>query len=368
MWSRKYSKCKNCGTTALPHRSQGLCITCYERSSHQKHSAHPRGLRIAAKLLTKSYLIEKYHREKQSPSDIAKICGCTRQYVYKMLKHHKIPRRSRQTARRFALEKGKIKIEKIDEYGKSNITTLVSIKYDLNFFKCWTDEMAYVLGVLLTDGCLSMRKQSWVSTTSMTASKYIPILSIAQKEPELLNKLLKLIKCNAPIHFREKKIYGGKVAGAIYSFCFDCTLSYPDLIRYGLKPQKSLDVQFPDIPSPYIRHFIRGCWDGDGTVYQCKGRKHITAGFFSGSHQFISDLVSILVKAGLTTRRIYVKKGKNPSYYFKYHGKECITLFHYLYDEVPESQYLTRKFNVFKQYVDLHEPSYSLKNQQQLFK
>jgi len=26
-------------------------------------------------------------------------------------------------------------------------------------------------------------------------------------------------------------------------------------------------MAFPKIPDEYIRHFVRGCWDGDGTVY-----------------------------------------------------------------------------------------------------
>jgi hypothetical protein len=362
MWARKYKKCINCGTTSLPHRSKGLCTKCYQRQSYRKHSIHPRGLKIAAKLLTKSYLIEKYHHEKLSPTDIAKICGCTRQYVFKMLKHHDIPRRSKHTSRRIALEKGKIHREYIDESGSTNIKTLVSIKYNTNFFRQWTKEMAYVLGILFTDGCLSMRKQMWISTT-----RYSPHLSIAQKEQEILLKILKLLDCNCPVYHRGKKIYGSIVAGEIYWFDFDCTMIYPDLVRLGLKTKKSLDIQFPDIPQKYVRHFMRGCWDGDGTVYKCKGRRHISAGFFSGSLQFISDLLRVLVKSGLSARKIYIKKGKNLSYYFKYHGQECITLFHYLYDGVPESQYLTRKFNVFKQYVDTHEPAYSVKKQSQLF-
>ncbi len=35
-WSWYYLKCKNCGTTAIPHRSNGLCEKCYPKSDHFK--------------------------------------------------------------------------------------------------------------------------------------------------------------------------------------------------------------------------------------------------------------------------------------------------------------------------------------------
>jgi hypothetical protein len=46
-------------------------------------------------------------------------------------------------------------------------------------------------------------------------------------------------------------------------------------------------------------------------------------------------------------KKIYINKGKNPSYYIKVTGTQVPKLYHYLYDDVPESQYLGRKHKLF---------------------
>lgn len=35
-WSKYYLRCRMCGTTAVPHRSQGYCETCYLKTDHHR--------------------------------------------------------------------------------------------------------------------------------------------------------------------------------------------------------------------------------------------------------------------------------------------------------------------------------------------
>jgi hypothetical protein len=66
-----------------------------------------------------------------------------------------------------------------------------------------------------------------------------------------------------------------------------------------------------------------------------------------------------LKNAGLPERKIYIHKGKNPSYYIKVTGTQVPKLYHYLYDNVPESQYLGRKYKLFKSSLNAgnrHDP------------
>lgn len=63
-------------------------------------------------------------------------------------------------------------------------------------------------------------------------------------------------------------------------------------------------------------------------------------------------MMRYLKKAGLPERAIYKTKGKPPSYYMRYSGYQCKKLFHYLYDNVPPTQYLERKYNLFKNFSD----------------
>jgi len=348
MWSRKYNKCIQCGTTKEKHIARGLCVCCYRRDIENRHKDSLRNRGIAAKKLTKKYLIEHYCKQNKSLSDIAIECSCSRQYVYKKMLEYNIPLRSKRSARRMALKQKKIIVGRTDDAGQSHSVIYQKINYNEKFFTFWSPEMAYVLGVIYTDGCLNLRKNTWKSTI-----RRVPHLSIAQKEPELLRKMLALMNCNAKLHYRKRHKYGDKVAGAVYEFNFICTPIYPDLLRLGLKPKKSSDIEFPEVPKVYMRHFIRGCWDGDGSVYSEKRRKgYLIASYYSGSLKFIEGLLDEFERVGLSKRKIYEKKGKSSSYYFKYTGSNCIKLYHYLYDGVPPNQYLERKHALFKRFCD----------------
>lgn len=347
MWARKYTKCIQCGTTNKRHISRGLCVSCYQKDIESRHKEETRQRGIAAKKLTKEYLVNQYFKEKRSLSDIAKVSNCSRQFVYKKMLEYAIPRRSQRSARKMALKQKKIIVNRLQDDGHIQSVTYQKIEYNEKFFASWSKEMAYVLGIIFTDGCLDMRKHEAKTTVRRT-----PHLSISQKDPEFLKKVLALMDCNAKLYHRKRTKYGNKVAGALYFFDFICTPFYPDLVKLGLKTTKSLDIEFPTIPQQYTRHFIRGCWDGDGSVYFQKGRRHLIASFYSGSRLFIEGMLSQLEKAGLPKRTVYILKRKHPSYYFKFHGHDCIKLYHYLYDDVPPTQYLERKHSLFKKYAD----------------
>jgi DNA-binding transcriptional regulator WhiA len=110
---------------------------------------------------------------------------------------------------------------------------------DVDFFKSWTPEMAYVLGFILTDGC--------VSGNSVT---------IAQKEREILERIGSAMKSNYPI----------KQSRNIYTLSISRKSIVEDLAALGITEKKSLTVEFLQVPHEYLHHFIRGVVDGDGWV------------------------------------------------------------------------------------------------------
>jgi intein-encoded DNA endonuclease-like protein len=119
-----------------------------------------------------------------------------------------------------------------------------------------------------------------------------------------------------------------------------------------LTPNKSRTIEFPDIPEKYIRHFIRGCWDGDGSVAirwldYMKTKPKITASFVSGSRSFIESMATELEKAGLPKRNI---DRDRESYQIKFSDNQCKLLYEYIYSGVLPEQYLERKYQVFKDY------------------
>ncbi|MFH1673727.1 MAG: LAGLIDADG family homing endonuclease [Pseudomonadota bacterium] len=150
---------------------------------------------------------------------------------------------------------------------------------------------------------------------------------MAQKERELLDKVLFLMDSDANLVFSKERKYGDIVAGAVYHFKITSERIYNDLVNLGLTPDKSLSVNFPNVPKGYIRHFIRGCWDGDGSVYILKENQSIGASFVSGSRSFIEGMVVALKDAGLPERKISVRKGKNPSYSIRFSGTQIPKLY-----------------------------------------
>jgi hypothetical protein len=57
-----------------------------------------------------------------------------------------------------ALDKGKIKTTKVDEFGNEEEVIFQKIRYNQKFFKEWPSEMAYILELIYTDGNLHIRK------------------------------------------------------------------------------------------------------------------------------------------------------------------------------------------------------------------
>ena len=113
-------------------------------------------------------------------------------------------------------------------------------------------------------------------------------------------------------------------------------------------------MQFPNIPNEFVRHFIRGCWDGDGSVYIDKYSGKIGASFVSGSWEFLEAMVEKLVNAGIPDRTIHRHKHSKTSCYFRFTGSQMPMLYHYLYDNVPETEYLERKFNLFRLSLEMN--------------
>jgi hypothetical protein len=78
-------------------------------------------------------------------------------------------------------------------------------------------------------------------------------------------------------------------------------------IAHKCIPRKSLTLQFPKVPPKYLADFIRGCWDGDGSISFTKsGSKGRTwqrqANLTSGSFVFCNSLCEILNKQGIKCR------------------------------------------------------------------
>lgn len=86
-----------------------------------------------------------------------------------------------------------------------------------------------------------------------------------------------------------------------------CYQMVADLARYGIVARKTETLTYPDIPAEFDRHFIRGYFDGDGSI---GGQKQPIATIM-GTESFLIRCAEIAFASGITKklRSVY----KHPS-------------------------------------------------------
>ncbi|WP_174733440.1 LAGLIDADG family homing endonuclease [Mesobacillus harenae] len=140
-------------------------------------------------------------------------------------------------------------------------------KVNENFFKNWSNEMAWVLGLFLTDGCVSARTNT---------------ITFSQKDEGILQLVAKFMEADyilAPT---------GKTR-LTPTLIINSKEIKTDLEMMGISSNKSLTVPFPDIPNEFLPAFVRGVIDGDGWVQKRGYVMNVT----SGSLLFAEGLLSV---------------------------------------------------------------------------
>jgi hypothetical protein len=265
--------------------------------------------------LNKEELRRLYLEEKRSLEDIARLYGSSRVAVWKYCKSERLTRRNRSEARLEAQKIGKVPQNYFD--------------IDENFFGKWSPEMAYVLGLIATDGCVSR------SGT----------VSLCINDKDLLEKVRLVMHS-------EHKICQSKHQEGLYCFHFARARLVDNLIGLGILPRKSLSIKFPAVPDAFLVDFVRGVFDGDGSVFFEKRSQKLPlrASFISSSKDFIETLEAKLRALGMPKRALYQHKTKNTvSYMIRYAHADSIKLFNLLYSQnaVKKGLFLARKYKKF---------------------
>lgn len=227
---------------------------------------------------------------------------------------------------------------------------MTKYKFDEYYFENIDNEKkAYWLGFLYADGCILDMKLSDGTKIPRTIQ-----ISLSINDIEILKMFMEDIQL-------EKKIYIGKAYNkkSVTEYCriqIGSNKMCMDLIKNGCTQRKTKTLQFPsNIKENLLRHFIRGYFDGDGSVYftermqydKRRGKEYLQQNFccnFKGTLSFLSSLEKILNKNMIDTRPI--RKGHGDVYSLEFGKRESmINFFHYIYDD--SNRYLRRKYNKF---------------------
>lgn len=196
------------------------------------------------------------------------------------------------------------------------------------FSKIDSREKAYWLGFLYADGCVH-------------SDNYEISINIVDKEH--VQKFQQAIGAiNHTITEVQDKRFS--TAKTLYRFSIKDKQLHADLIKWGCVPQKTLVIdKIPNIPRDYVSHFLRGYFDGDGSLHYLQSTNNYRISFTSGSELFLNDIQKELqtrVSIGHTTE-------KNTCQLQISGRKQVERILCYLYQDSTEATRLDRKYDTY---------------------
>ena len=215
-----------------------------------------------------------------------------------------------------------------------------------DFFKYWSSEMAYVLGYFAADGAMIKNNRgAYFIEFHSTDRILIEIVRTAFKSNH-----------HVGVRDRSKKNKNWK---AVYRLQIGSKVMFADLTRLGFIQNKSNTIKFPDIPMEFLADFVRGYFDGDGSVhfkkYWIKARNKkrwvFSSRFTSGCKKYLSDLHRSLKRYGIENGFIIAKSNQS-GYELVLSHRDSLALYRLMYNTAPDTGfYLPRKYKIFQKAI-----------------
>lgn len=218
---------------------------------------------------------------------------------------------------------------------------------DRNFFEnIDSEEKAYILGVIMSDGCVANNGWFWY-------------IAVAEDDRLWLEKIRSVLKAGHPIHMIKRDSSPREIRGKFYwcknlvKLAIGSIKMVQDLARLGIFPRKSLTIRWPNlVPVEFQRHMLRGLFDGDGSIVisNSSTKNSPTWKLASGSKRFLEECREYIHQnCGLNLVKLdeSIDLQRPNGRCLKYVGREsCRKLYHLMYDEA--TIWLDRKRKIFE--------------------
>ena len=229
-------------------------------------------------LLTESFLRQKYVAERLSAAVIAAEVGVSSGTVQNYLRRYNIPVRTSAESR----------LNLINTSG---------------FVDLSSDWHAYWVGFIAADGCVYVDEQKRICRLQIV---------LKMSDADHLRDFQRGIQTSAPV------IVGFNGQRDVAKITISGSFLVDALAKWGVVPNKSLIIRWPDhLPDALVPAFIRGYFDGNGTIYQRHRRNERTAWtetvcrFVSGSVPFLDSLEQELTKRDILILKRYRNQDTN---------------------------------------------------------
>ena len=207
----------------------------------------------------------------------------------------------------------------------------------------WSSDLAYAVGLIATDGCLSSNQKN---------------VTFTSKDIEQIGNIKLILKMNAKIGMTKNS------TSDAYRLQFSSTQFWDWLVSIGLTPHKSLTIGELKIPIQYFIDFLRGHLDGDGSIMTYTDRynahknpnyvyERLWVKFISASETHMIWLQNMIIETTGIPGRLHKTKPNhagNHMYILKFAKKASLTLLSKIYysDALP---CLTRKKSIYRDFL-----------------
>lgn len=204
--------------------------------------------------------------------------------------------------------------------------------FNENFFGVIdTEEKAYWLGFLYADGYVSEKKSN---------------IELGLKEGDIghLEKFKTSLNSNHNFTRHKRILKGKEFIG--YRITLNSKILKADLIAKGCVVRKSLIITFPTydiVPKEFVRHFIRGCIDGDGCIYKKNGGLCIE---MCGTIEFLDKYMEEINLHKNNIHLMHKERINSNAFKVSYSGPYAIHIINYIYKDA--TVYLDRKYELAK--------------------
>lgn len=199
-----------------------------------------------------------------------------------------------------------------------------------DYFKIWSNNMAYIFGLWCADGYISSKNNTYQFS-----------IKLHKNDKYLLQQILNEMQS-------KHKIYENEDNSCL--FVIGSKTIVNDIIKLGGKERKSLDLKFPKIPDEYSHDFIRGYFDGNGCISYNKANNKYVVSISGGSIYFLEGLLNTVRILDNSTKGGICKNNKNENsntYKIWFGKKDTMKLGKIMYSEKCNLK-LIRKYDKFQ--------------------
>lgn len=215
---------------------------------------------------------------------------------------------------------------------------------DHNSFKDINNESCYWAGFLAADGNVS-KDTFYVS------------LGLWETDIEHIKKFLNFVKSDRHIFIQKRKQKSGLITTNCSVRIYSQQIKKDLCKNFNVVPQKTKILDPPNINNiENIKNFIRGYFDGDGSISWNKTNNKPRFEIASSSHVFINWIKNIFSKhiASLGNPKILQCK-RFGTYKLDYSGFQSLRILSWLYENTTQEVRLERKYNKFLKYMDVEK-------------